>query len=136
MKIGRTILAIGMVAVSGSAIVLAQTTASCTYTTFAYPGASSTYATGVNDYNTVVGYASLNGKQIGFIRWANGAFTKVDIGSIRTELFGRNNKASVSACMLMQMEGMRFFSPVAAIRTSTIPAHLPPSCSPSTITTV
>jgi hypothetical protein len=92
MKIGRTILAIGMVAVSGSAIVLAQTTASCTYTTFAYPGASSTYATGVNDYNTVVGYASLNGKQIGFIRWANGAFTKVDIGSIRTELFGRNNK--------------------------------------------
>jgi hypothetical protein len=29
------------------------------------------------DYNTVVGYASPNGKQIGVIRWANGTLTKV-----------------------------------------------------------
>jgi len=91
MKIDRTVLGIAMVVGLASAIGLAQTTASCTYTTFLYPGASNTYATGINDYNTVVGYASLNGKQIGFIRWANGGFTKVDIGSIRTELFGRNN---------------------------------------------
>ncbi|HZQ21868.1 MAG TPA: hypothetical protein VFA89_03635 [Terriglobales bacterium] len=91
MKI-RTALGIGMVVALASAIALAQTTASCTYTTFQYPDASATDATGINDYNTVVGYTSLNGKQIGFIRWANGTFTKVDIGSIRTELFGRNNK--------------------------------------------
>lgn len=91
MKIGRTVLALGTALVFASAIGLAQTTASCTYTTFQYPGASGTYATGINDYNTVVGYASLNGKQVGFIRWANGGLTKVDIGS-RTVLFGRNNK--------------------------------------------
>jgi hypothetical protein len=92
MKINRTFFATGMAFLLASAIGSAQTTASCTYTTFQYPGANGTYATGVNDYNTVVGYASLNGKQIGFIRWANGGFTKVDIGSVRTELFGRNNK--------------------------------------------
>ena len=92
MPIGRTVLAVAMIFFFASAVAFAQTTASCTYTTFQYPGASSTNATGINDYNTVVGYASLNGKQIGFIRWANGTFTKVDIGSIRTELFGRNNK--------------------------------------------
>jgi len=92
MKIARTVLAIEIAIVLATAVGLAQTTASCTYSTFQYPGASSTAATGINDYKTVVGYASLNGKQIGFIRWANGGFTKVDLGSIRTELFGRNNK--------------------------------------------
>jgi len=92
MPTGRKVIPIAVLFFFASAIGSAQTTASCTYTTFQYPGATSTNATGINDYNTVVGYASLNGKQIGFIRWANGTFTKVDIGSIRTELFGRNNK--------------------------------------------
>lgn len=90
MKFGRPVSAIGLFCALAAAPGLAQTTASCTYTTFQYPGASSTTATGLNDYNTVVGYASVSGKQIGFIRWTNGSFTKVDIGS-RTVLFGRNN---------------------------------------------
>ncbi len=93
MKSIRTTVLLGAVIILGSVLAPAQTTASCSYTTFQYPGASGTTAVGINDYNTVVGYATLNGSLIGFIHWSNGTFTKVNVpGSSRTQLFGRNNK--------------------------------------------
>lgn len=109
MKIVRTVLAIGAVAAFCSAIGLAQTTATCTYTTFQYPGAAATTATGINDYNTVVGYASLNGTLVGFIRWSGGSFTKVSpSGSTSSLLFGRNNKG-VSVGQYLDATGQHGF---------------------------
>ena len=76
---------------------LAQTTASCAYTVFQYPGATSTAALGINHYNTVVGTASIGiGPQFGFIRWPNGTFSKVNIpGSASTVLQGRNDNGDM-----------------------------------------
>jgi hypothetical protein len=57
---------------------VAQTTASCTYTTFQYPGAVGTRAYGINSYNSVVGVADANGTSFPFIRWSNGTYTKLN----------------------------------------------------------
>ncbi len=109
MKLNRTVVVLGAVVFLGSVLATAQTTASCTYTTFQYPGAIGTTASGINDYNTVVGYTSVNGTLIGFIRWANGTFTKVNVpGSGRTQLFGRNNNG-VSVGSYLDANGAHAF---------------------------
>jgi len=93
MKFNRKVVAVVAFLGLASLLAVAQTTASCTYTTFQYPGSTGTTATGINDYNTVVGYTAVNGALVGFIRWSNGTFTKVNVpGASRTLLFGRNNK--------------------------------------------
>ena len=95
MRISRSVVTLAAFIIFGAAISIAQTNASCSYTSFQVPGASGTTAVGINDYNSVVGYASdISSRQlIGFIRWADGSFSKVSVpGSMRTILLGRNNK--------------------------------------------
>lgn len=109
MYVNRRAVVVTLVVMLGAVGALAQTTASCTYTPFSYPGAIGTTATGINDYNTVVGYASSNGALIGFIRWANGTFTKVNVpGSSRTLLLGRNNNG-VSVGQFLDAQGQHGF---------------------------
>ena len=136
MKSNRTAVVLGAVVILGSVLALAQTTASCTYTTFQYPGATGTTAYGINDYNSVVGYATLNGSLIGFIRWSNGTFTKVNVpGSSRTLVFGRNNNGTSVGEYLDAKGWHLFFSQVAVTRPSTIRARMRQNCSASTTTT-
>jgi hypothetical protein len=91
MNRSRTFLGIGAVVVLGSLLGVAQITASCTYTTFQYPGAVGTRAYGINSYNSVVGVADANGTSFPFIRWSNGTYTKLNAPA-GTIVLGRNDK--------------------------------------------
>jgi uncharacterized membrane protein len=94
MRTIRKITFLGVVVFWCTMFALGQTAASCSYTVFQYPGATATIASGINHYNTVVGSASdSHGVTFGFIRWANGTFTKVMVpGSVETDLRSRNDK--------------------------------------------
>jgi len=109
MNLKRKVVAVGAFLVLAGLLALAQSTASCTYTTFQYPGSTGTTATGINDYNTVVGYTAVNGALVGFIRWANGTFTRVNVpGASRTRVFGRNNNG-VSVGEFLDAQGVHGF---------------------------
>lgn len=81
---------------AGVTISVGQTTASCTYQTFQYPGSSHTLANGINRYGTIVGTVDNldsqgNIVEFGFVRFSNGSFQKVVApGSLRTRLNRRN----------------------------------------------
>jgi len=93
MNRSRRVAGIAAVFIYGTVVALGQNTASCTYTVFQFPGATATIASGINDYNTVVGAASVDGYLAGFIRWSNGTFTKVKApGADNTLLRNRNDK--------------------------------------------
>jgi hypothetical protein len=105
----RAVVVLGVFLVLASGLGMAQTSASCSYTTFVYPGSGGTTATGINDYNTVVGYTTVNGALVGFIRWSNGTFTKVNVpGSSRTLVLGRNNNG-VSVGQFQDAQGQHGF---------------------------
>lgn len=81
---------------AGVSVSVGQTTASCTYQTFQYPGSSHTLASGINRYGTIVGTVdNLDSRgnivEFGFIRFSDGSFQKINApGSIRTRLNRRN----------------------------------------------
>lgn len=59
-----------------------------TFSDFSYPGGSETQLFGLNNPGDVVGIATVNGNEIGFLRTANGTFTQIDIpggSSVRAE---------------------------------------------------
>lgn len=66
-------------------------------TAFVFPGASATYAYGVNTAGTVVGaYDDVDGKRHGFVRTAAGVFTTRDVpGAISTTLYGINDAGRI-----------------------------------------
>jgi pimeloyl-ACP methyl ester carboxylesterase len=60
-------------------------------TTLDYPGSTSTFVTGINDMDQIVGYYDSNGSQHGFLI-SSGQFTTIDFpGKFRTLIYGINN---------------------------------------------
>jgi len=76
----------------------AQSTASCTYALFKYPGTTtvSTAANGINKYGTIVGTAQdQTGTVFGFIRYSNSSFKRYGVsGSFNTQFFHRNDSGA------------------------------------------
>ena len=96
MRSGWTslVLVMALVLLLSGTLVYAQTTEPCTYTLFKYPGTTitSTSANGINQYQTIVGWAQdQTGSVFGFIRYSNGSFKRISVsGSNNTQLFRRN----------------------------------------------
>jgi hypothetical protein len=86
-----------------SAVAVAQTQASCSFTTFplSVPNATGTtglLSSGINDFRTIVGYAQFSDtfgdlvSTTGFIRWASGGITYLDGTPNQLLLVDRNDK--------------------------------------------
>lgn len=87
------------VAVTVSTFSFAQTATCTNWTFFAVPGGGRTLASGINRWDTVVGYAldsSSSHNLSGFIRWANGGFSYYRFPRSTYTVLTRRNAQGVS----------------------------------------
>lgn len=93
---GASPVAVGTVEVTPTA---GPQPAQLSYTSFDFPGAAATWASGINDSGQIVGsYRDANGSTHGFLR--NGTtFTSIDYpGAVTTQALGINNAGQIVGC--------------------------------------